>query len=94
MAEKRIEILEDVGNKIVFEEIKTDTIDREEVALVDARIAELEAQKLAIEAELAELRAKIDYAKKVIAIADAKKLAEESVVSVEEEVVAEEVTEA
>ena len=92
MAEKRIEILEDVGNKIVFEEIKTDTIDREEVALVDARIAELEAQKLAIEAELAELRAKIDYAKKVIAIADAKKLAEESVVSVEEEVVAEEVT--
>ena len=90
MAEKRIEILEDVDNKIVFEEIKTDTIDREEVALVDARIAELEAQKLAIEAELAELRAKIDYAKKVIAIADAKKLAEESVVS-EEEVVAEEV---
>lgn len=90
MAEKRIEILEDVDNKIVFEEIKTDTIDREEVALVDARIAELEAQKLAIEAELAELRAKIDYAKKVIAIADAKKLAEESVVS-EEEAVTEEV---
>lgn len=93
MAEKRIEILEDVDNKIVFEEIKTDTIDREEVALVDARIAELEAQKLAIEAELAELRAKIDYAKKVIAIADAKKLAEESVVS-EEEAVTEEVAEA
>lgn len=90
MAEKRIEILEDVDNKIVFEEIKTDTIDREEVARVDARIAELEAQKLAIEAELAELRAKIDYAKKVIAIADAKKLAEESVVS-EEEAVTEEV---
>lgn len=93
MAEKRIEILEDVDNKIVFEEIKTDTIDREEVARVDARIAELEAQKLAIEAELAELRAKIDYAKKVIAIADAKKLAEESVVS-EEEAVTEEVAEA
>lgn len=93
MAEKRIEILEDVDNKIVFEEIKTDTIDREEVALVDARIAELEAQKIAIEAELAELRAKIDYAKKVIAIADAKKLAEESVVS-EEVAVTEEVAEA
>lgn len=93
MAEKRIEILEDVDNKIVFEEIKTDTIDREEVARVDARIAELEAQKLAIEAELAELRAKIDYAKKVIAIADAKKLAEESVVS-EEEAVTEEVAQA
>lgn len=92
MAEKRIEILEDVDNKIVFEEIKTDTIDREEVAKVDARIAELEAQKIAIEAELAELRAKIDYAKKVIAIADAKKLAEESVVS-EEEAVTEEVAE-
>lgn len=91
MAEKRIEILEDVDNRIVFEEIKTDVINREEVAMVDARIAELEAQKLAIEAELAELRAKIDYAKKVIAIADAKKLAEESVVS-EEEAVAEEET--
>ena len=90
MAEKRIEILEDVDNRIVFEEIKTDTIDREEVAMVDARIAELEAQKLAIEAELAELRAKIDYAKKVIAIADAKKLAEESVVSEEEAVTEEE----
>lgn len=90
MMEKRIEILEDVDNKIVFEEIKTDTIDREEVARVDARIEELEAQKLAIEAELAELRAKIDYAKKVIAIADAKKLAEESVV---EEAVTEEVAE-
>ena len=93
MADKRIEILEDVDNIIVFEEIKTDSIDREEVARVDARIAELEAQKLAIEAELAELRAKIDYAKKVIAIADAKKLAEESVVS-EEEAVTEEVAEA
>jgi hypothetical protein len=90
MADKRIEILEDVDNKIVFEEIKTDTIDREEVALVDARIAELEEQKLAIEAELAELRARIDYAKKVIAIADAKKLAEESVVT-EEIVVTQEV---
>ena len=90
MAEKRIEILEDVDNRIVFEEIKTDTVNREEVAQVDARIADLEAQKLAIEEELAELRAKIDYAKKIIAIADAKKLAEESVVS-EEEVVTEEV---
>lgn len=93
MADKRIEILEDVDNVIVFEEIKTDTINRQEVADVEARIAELEEQRLAIEAELAELRAKIDYAKKVIAIADAKKLAEESVVS-EEEAVTEEVAEA
>lgn len=81
MVEKRIEIIEDVDNRIVFEEIKTDTIDREEVARVDARIAELEAQKLAIEAELAELRAKVDYAKQVIAIADAKRLAEEAVIA-------------
>lgn len=81
MGEKRIEILEDDGNKITFEEIKTDGVAREEVEAVENRIAELEAQKLAIESELADLREKIAYAKQVIAIADAKKLAEESVVA-------------
>lgn len=77
MGEKRIEIVSDVDGKIVYEEILTDEISRAEVASVEARIAELEAQKLAIEDQLTELRAKIKYAKNVISIADAKKLAEE-----------------
>ena len=89
MGEKRIEILEDVNGIIKFEEIKEDEVNRNEVEAVKARIAELEAQKLAIEEELAGLHEKIAYAEKIIAIADAKKLAEESVVS--EDVAAEEV---
>ena len=83
MDEKRIEILEDVNGIIKFEEIKEDVINRNEVEAVEARIEELLAQKLAIDEELAALNEKIAYAKKVIAIADAKKLAEESVVSEE-----------
>lgn len=90
MGEKRIEILEDVNGIIKFEEIKEDVVNRSEVEAVKARLAELEAAKLAIEEEEKELHEKIAYAEKIIAIADAKKLAEESVVSEE---VAEEVAE-
>lgn len=90
MGEKRIEILEDVNGVIKFEEIKEDVVNRSEVEAVKARLAELKAAKVAIEEEEKELHEKIAYAEQVIAIADAKKLAEESVVSEE---VAEEVAE-
>lgn len=90
MGEKRIEILEDVNGVIKFEEIKEDVVNRSEVEAVKVRLAELEAAKLAIEEEEKALHEKIAYAEKIIAIADAKKLAEESVVSEE---VAEEVAE-
>lgn len=90
MGEKRIEILEDVNGIIKFEEIKEDSVNRAEVEALKARIAELEAQELAIAEEKKALLEKIAYAEEIIAIADAKKLAEESVVSEE---VAEEVVE-
>lgn len=90
MGEKRIEILEDVNGVIKFEEITEDVVNRSEVEAVKARLAELAAAKLTIEEEEKELHEKIAYAEKIIAIADAKKLAEESVVSEE---VAEEVAE-
>ena len=90
MGEKRIEILEDVNGVIKFEEITEDVVNRGEVEAAEARIAQLEAEKLAKEQELASIREQIAYAKEIIAIADAKKLAEESVVSEE---VAEEVAE-
>jgi len=90
MGEKRIEILEDVDGIIKFEEIKEDVVNRHEVEEVKAKIEEYKAQKLALEEEIAALNEKIAYAEQIIAIADAKKLAEESVVSEE---VAEEVAE-
>lgn len=75
--ENKIVIVNDDDKVIKFQDItiRNDEIDRDEVAKVENEIAELENQKIAIDERLVNLKAKILYAKKVIEIADAEKLA-------------------
>lgn len=75
MEENKIVIVSDDCNVIQFDDItvKHDTIDRNEVAEIKNEISKLENDKQSIDDKLVELKAKILYAEKVIAIADAAK---------------------
>lgn len=77
--EKRIEILSDENGVISFDDITVihDSIDREEVTSVKAEIDALENQKIEIDARILNLKIKLDYAEKVIALADEKRQANE-----------------
>lgn len=77
--ENKIVIVNDDDKVISFQDItiKNDVVDRDEVAQVEREIAELEEQKVAIDDKLVSLKAKILYAKRIIEIADEKKLAEQ-----------------
>ena len=81
--ENKIEIVSDDSNVISFNDItiKHDTIDRNEVAEVENAITKLEeenadyANKISANNDSINiLKEKLEYAKKVIALADAKKL--------------------
>lgn len=89
--EKRIEIVADVEDVIKFDDItiKHDEINRIDVANAKREIEELEAQRVAIDERLVALRKKVEYAEKVIEIANAKKIADAEKPS-NEEVVTEE----
>lgn len=101
--DKRIEIVEDIDGKIVYDEIERKDIVRADVEAAKAEIArieELNANYLAMVEEnrlkIEKIKAEIAYAETIIAIADEKKNLE-TVESVEEgeiveseEVVAEE----
>lgn len=78
--ERKIVIVEDDGKMVKFQDvvITNDEIDREEVAQVKDEIARLEQDKIAIDDKLISLKAKLLYAEKVIAIADAEKAAKET----------------
>lgn len=80
MEENKIVIVSDNDNVIEFDDvtIKHDTVNRLEVAEVEAEIAKLESDKVAIDERIVELKAKVFYAKKVIEIADAAKITDES----------------
>lgn len=80
MEENKIVIVSDNDNVIEFDDvtIKHDTVNRLEVAEVEAEIAKLESDKVAIDERIVELKAKVLYAKKVIEIADAAKVTNES----------------
>lgn len=80
MEENKIVIVSDNDNVIEFDDvtIKHDTVNRLEVAEVEAEIAKLESDKVAIDERIVELKAKVLYAKKVIEIADAAKVTDES----------------
>lgn len=73
---KRIEIVADENNVVTFDTIVRDTVNREDVVVAEERIAVLEQEIAERTAEIEALRAKIAYAKEIIAIADAKKQAE------------------
>lgn len=76
--ENKIVIVNDDDKVISFQDItiRNDVVDRDEVAQVEREIAELEEQKVAIDDKLVLLKAKILYAKRIIEIADEKKIAE------------------
>lgn len=77
MAETRVEIIEDVNDIVTFETITTDTVSRIDVRVAEERIAILEGEVAERVAEIETLKEKIAHAKEIIALADAKKLAEE-----------------
>lgn len=88
MAEVRVEIIEDVNDVVTFETITTDTVSREDVRVAEERISILESEVAERVAEIEALKEKIAHAKEIIAIADAKKLAEaEQAEEVTEEVI-------
>ena len=74
MDEKKIVIVSDENGIVEFDDItiKHDTVNRAEVAEVKAEIAKLEKDKVAIDNRIVELKAKVLYAEKIIAIADEK----------------------
>lgn len=78
--ENKIVIVEDDNKVIRFQDItiKNDSVDREEVAFVEKQIAELTEQRESIDKKIAELNAKLEYARKIIEVADKKKAEENS----------------
>lgn len=75
---KEIVIVSDENGIVAFDDItiKHDTINRAEVAEVEEAIASLEKDKISIDNRIVELKAKLLYAKKIIAIADGKRNSE------------------
>lgn len=88
MEENKIVIVSDDSNVIAFDDItiKHDTVDRAEVAEIKEEISNLESQKVSIDEKIVELKAKILYAEKIIAIADAQVAAKAETESVQENV--------
>ena len=78
MDEKKIVIVSDENGIGAFDEItiKHDTINRAEVEEVEKAIKSLEQEKITINDRIVELKAKLIYARKIIAIADEKRNSE------------------
>ena len=76
--EKKIVIVSDENGIVSFDDItiKHDTINRAEVEEVEKEISILEQKKLDIDNRLVEFKAKLLYARKIIAIADEKRQSE------------------
>ncbi len=76
--EKKIVIVSDEDGIVAFDDItiKHDTINRAEVTEVEKAIEQLEQEKIAVDKRIVELKAKLLYAKKIIAIADEKRQSE------------------
>ena len=82
MAEKRIEIVEDVNDIVTYDEIVRDTVSRADVETAKARISVLEQEVADRNAEIEVLKEKIAKAEHIIALADekrARELAEQEV---------------
>ena len=71
--ETRIEIVNDDSVVITYQDIKVDTVNRQEVAEIENAIAVLEQEVSEKNAKIEELKAKVEFAKKIIAMADEKK---------------------
>ena len=78
MPEAKIIIVDDIDNKIKYQEVYDKELDRTNVANKRARLEALKNDKLDIEKEIAEIEAELKLAEKVIAIADEKKAESEA----------------
>ena len=78
MDEKKFVIVSDENGIVAFDDItiKHDTINRAEVEEVEKAIKSLEQEKITINDRIVELKAKLIYARKIIAIADEKRNSE------------------
>ena len=76
MAEKRIEIVEDVNDIVTYDEIVRDTVSRADVETAKARISVLEQEVADRNAEIEVLKEKIAKAEHIIALADEKRARE------------------
>lgn len=68
--ETRIEIVNDDNVIITYQDIKIDTVNRNEVAELENAIAVLEQEILEKNSEIEKHKAKLEFAKKIIAMAD------------------------
>ena len=82
----KILIVGDDGNIINFETVTEDTVSRAEVAEIEAKIASNDELIAKLQAENVEFNAKLEKARKIIELADAKKAEEQEEVIAEEEV--------
>lgn len=71
-----IVIVNDVDNRIEYQEVYNKELDRNAVENKRARLELLKAQKLDIEKEIAEIEEALEVEERIVAIADAKKEAE------------------
>ena len=74
--EKEIKIVADDGIVIGYQLIETDKVDRQEVANIKSAIEMLEQEVIEKNAKIEELKEKLAFAEKVIALADEKKAQE------------------
>ena len=69
-------IVNDVDNRIEYQEVYNKELDRNAVENKRARLEVLKAQKLDIEKEIAEIEEALEVEERIVAIADAKKEAD------------------
>lgn len=75
---KEIRIVEDDSVIIKYQTIENDTVNRDEIASIEEAIELLEKEVAEKNARIDELKAKVEFAKKIIALADEKKAMEEA----------------
>lgn len=75
--EKEILIVSDDNVVIQYQTIENDSVNRQEVADIEEAIKVLELEVAEKNAKIEELKAKVEFAKKIIALADEKKAQEE-----------------
>ena len=82
----KILIVSDIDNIVTYDTIVTDTVNRLEVAEIEAKIANNDELIAKLQAENVEFNAKLEKAREIIELADAKKAE-----VVQEEAIAEEI---
>lgn len=77
--EKEIKIVDDDTTVITYQMIETDSVNRAEIAEIKYAIESLEQEVAEKNAKIEELKAKVAFAEKIIALADEKIATENSI---------------